>query len=267
MIRLQGASVRRGGRMLVQDIDLEIGAGRVTVLIGPNGAGKSTLIRLLSGEVKPSAGTVSLDGRPLAAFSPRELAMRRAVLGQANETTFGFSVADLAGLSLRLLPTRLIRAERTALIARALDRVGLTAFADRSIVHLSGGEKQRAHLARVLVQLWASEALHGPGLLLLDEPIAAQDLAHQLELLQVARRHAQAGGTVVLVLHDLNWAAGVADRILALRQGRIHADGPPPAVLTRALLAEVFDIDLEPGAVPAPGEPFILPQLARARRP
>jgi iron complex transport system ATP-binding protein len=111
-----------------------------------------------------------------------------------------------------------------------------------------------------------ARALYGPGLLLLDEPIAAQDLAYQLGLLEVVRGHAQSGGSVVVVLHDLNWAAGIADRMLVLRQGRIYADGPPPAVLTSAMLAAVFDIDLEPGAVPPPSEPFIRPQLARPRR-
>lgn len=265
MIGLESAGVRRGGKMLVENIDLRLERGHVTVIVGPNGAGKSTLMRLMSGEIRPTRGMVSLDARPLAAIGVRELAARRAVLGQANEDAPGFTVSELTALGLRLLPVLPLHNERTALIERALDHVGLAELADRSITTLSGGERQRAHLARVLAQLWAGEALHGPGLLLLDEPIAAQDLAHQLQVLEIARAHARCGGAVALVLHDLNWAARVADRIVVLRRGQIYAEGSPNDVLTHTMLADVFDVDLEPGAIPPADCPFVLPQLARSR--
>jgi len=265
MLTLEQAGMIRGGRAILSDIDCTLERGAVTVFVGPNGAGKSTLVRLASGELKPTSGAVSLDGHPLADFGPRELAARRAMLAQANDAAPGFTVAELAALGLRLLPSPPGAVGIAALVERALDHVGLTPVAGRSIAHLSGGERQRAHLARVLAQLWAGEARHGPGLLLLDEPIAAQDLAHQLRLLEIAKAHARSGGAVGLVLHDLNWAARVADRIVVLRQGQVYADGPAATVLTRSMLADVFDVDLEPGAVPPAGRPFVLPQLARVR--
>jgi iron complex transport system ATP-binding protein len=263
VIALDNVVLCRGGRPLVDRISLALETGRTTVIVGPNGAGKSTLIKLMSGELRPDAGAVHLDGRSLSQWEPRQMAARRAVLAQANETALGFTVGQLAALGLRLLPMAETGPGSAALVRRAIARAGLSNHEHQVLGRLSGGERQRAHLARVLVQLWASQALAGPGLLLLDEPIAAQDLAHQLLVLEIAREHAQAGGTVCVVLHDLNWAARVGDRLVVLSQGRVFADGPPQAVLNRPMLAAVFDVDLDPNATPAPGLPFVLPQLAR----
>ncbi|MTJ80680.1 MAG: heme ABC transporter ATP-binding protein [Telmatospirillum sp.] len=263
-IRLAGVSVDCRGRLLLDRIDLALEPGRTTVVVGPNGAGKTTLLKVLSGEIRPTRGTVLLDGRPLAEIGPRRLAARRALLSQANETAFGFTVRQLAGLGFRLLETPVPVPRRAVLVQKALDHVGLAGFEDREVGRLSGGERQRAHLARVLVQLWAAAGT-GAGLLLLDEPTAAQDLVHQLRVLEIARGHAEAGGTVCVVLHDLNWAAGIGDRMLVLSHGRIHSDGPPADVLTQAMLADVFGVDIRPCAVPPPGRPFIVPQLAGGR--
>ncbi len=260
MIALDDVSLKRGGRILVDRVGLALEPRRVTVIIGPNGAGKSTLIKLASGEIPPTTGTVTLDGQPLRRFSPRDLAGRRAVLAQSSDAAFGFTVRELATLSLRMLG---LAGSHKSLVDRALHLVDLAACADHAVERLSGGERQRAHLARILVQLWAGARLHGPGLLLLDEPIAAQDLAHQLRVLDIAQIHAEDGGAVGIVLHDLNWAARVADRLVVLHRGRIHADGTPAAVLTHDMLAEVYGVDLQPGAVSQ--SPFILPQLAAFR--
>ena len=263
MIALDKVVIRRGGRALVDRISLALDPGRTTVIVGPNGAGKSTLIKLMSGELRPDAGAVRLDGKPLGAWAPGGLAARRVVLAQANETALGFNVGQLAALGLRLLRGNASPSDPAALVRRAIAQAGLSGLEDRIVGRLSGGERQRAHLARVLVQLWAGQGADGPGLLLLDEPIAAQDLAHQLHVLEIAEDHARTGGTVCVVLHDLNWAARIADRLVVLSQGSIYADGPPACVLSRALLADVFDVDLHPNATPGPDLPFILPQLAR----
>jgi len=262
VIALDEVVVRRGGRALVDRVSLALAPGRTTVIVGPNGAGKSTLIKLLSGELRPDAGAVRLGETPLAALGPQRLAVRRAVLAQANETAFGFTVRQLAALGLRLLRNA-APSDPMPLIRRAIEQAGLAGLEDRVVGRLSGGERQRAHLARVLVQLWAGEASEGPGLLLLDEPIAAQDLAHQLHVLEIARNHARTGGAVCVVLHDLNWAVRIADRLVVLSQGSVYADGPPAAVLTRGMLAEVFDVDVDPNTTPRTDLPFILPQLAR----
>ncbi|MGC1303891.1 MAG: heme ABC transporter ATP-binding protein [Caulobacteraceae bacterium] len=264
MITLDAVSLLRNGRALIKHVSLALALGQTTVIIGPNGAGKSTLVRLLSGELEPSSGTIAFNGAPLHTMDPRHLAARRAVLAQANETAFGFTVSELAALGLRLLDLRFTAAQRANLVERALHTVGLAPLADRPLGRLSGGERQRAHLARVLTQLWAGASLHGPGLLLLDEPIAAQDLAHQLEVLEIAHEHATSGGGVIVVLHDLNWAARIADRLIVLNRGSVYADGPPAGVLTQTMLADVFAINLQPGATPPAGSPFVLPQLAVA---
>ncbi len=256
MIALDHVSLRRNSRLLIDRLSLAFMPGRITAIVGPNGAGKSTLVNLASGELTLSAGTVTLDGQPLGRLGPQELALRRAVLPQACESVPGLTARELSTLG----ASRLGADEPRALVDRALERVGLAHCTDRITERLSGGGRQRAHLARVLVQLWAGARRHGPGMLLLDEPIAAQDLAHQLRVLDIAGEHARSGGAVGIVLHDLNWAAHIADRLVVLQHGRIHAEGAPEAVLTRGMLAAVYGVVLEPGAVPA--GPFLLPQTA-----
>ncbi len=260
MIALDNVGIRRAGRILVDRVSLAFEPGQVTVIVGPNGAGKSTIVKLASGELVPSSGSVTLDGRPLHRSSPRELALRRAVLPQSGDAVSGFTARELAALGASLLG---IGVSCAPLVEQALYRVGLTGCADRPMERLSGGERQRAHLARVLVQLWEAARLHGPGTLLLDEPIAAQDLSHQLSVLEIARAHADEGGAVGIVLHDLNLAAHVADRLVVLHDGRVHAAGAPATVLTREMLAAVYGVALQPGAVT--DRPFLLPQMATLR--
>lgn len=263
LITLDNVGIQRAGRILLDRVNLAFEPGQVTVIVGPNGAGKSTIVKLASGELAPSSGSVTLGGQPLRRSSPRELALRRAVLPQSTDARSGLTVRELATLGISLLGTGLSPAGCAPLVEQALDRVGLAGCADRAVERLSGGERQRAHLARVLVQLWAAARHHGPGTLLLDEPIAAQDLAHQLRVLEIAREHADDGGAVGIVLHDLNWAAHVADRLVVLHEGRVHAVGAPATVLTREMLAAVYGVALQPGAVT--DRPFLLPQMATLR--
>ena len=262
MIRIEQARLEANGRALIDDIDLTIRAGETTVLIGPNGASKSSLVRLVSGAARPTSGRVLIDGTPITNFGPHRLALRRAVLSQTHEGGEGFTVEELVRLGLRLTAGRAPPAVQRAWIDEALGDVALQGWANRIVGTLSGGERQRAHFARVLVQLRAGADGGQLGALLLDEPIAAQDPAQQLRVLDVAQAHAAAGGTVLLVLHDLNWAARVATRIVALKKGRVIADGVPQAVLTGPLLKKLFDVDLNPGCIPD-DRPFVLPQMAR----
>ena len=150
-----------------------------------------------------------------------------------------------------------------ALVADALDEVDLSELAERTITTLSGGEQQRAHFARVLVQLAYGEAQHGPGVLLLDEPTASLDLRHQLDLIEATRRCAERGTTVIAILHDLNLAALFADRVVVLHQGTVAGDGPPHATITDAMLASVFNVDAAVGRAPPAGVPFVLPHAMR----
>ena len=262
-IEASGITVRIGAKALIDDVTLVIAPGETVALVGPNGAGKSTLLRVLAGEIAPRTGTVALRGRALQSYPPQALALHRAVLSQHTTVAFPFTVADVVRMGAG--SARGSKAE--ALVAAALAEVDLAAFEERIITTLSGGEQQRAQFARILVQLACGEAVHGPGLLLLDEPTASLDLRHQLDLLEATRRCRARGVTIVAVLHDLNLAALFADRIVVLDHGRIVADGPPRDILTDAMLEQVFGVASAIGRVPADGAPFVLPHtMARTQR-
>ncbi len=254
MYAAHGVSVAMGGRLLLDRVDLALAPGEVTVLVGPNGAGKSTLLSVIAGGRRPSAGRVTLHGRALADWSPAERAARRAVLSQSVSLAFAFRVEEVVRLG---LPAGVARPTADRIVADALARVGLAGFAARDCTTLSGGEQQRAHLARALVQLAAPGAARGPGYLLLDEPTTGLDLAHQLLVVEIARAHAAGGGGVLAVLHDLNLAALAADRVVALDRGRIVADGAPADVITDRLLADTYRVGLRVNVVPP--SVFVLP--------
>ncbi|HVZ08061.1 heme ABC transporter ATP-binding protein [Rhodopila sp.] len=263
MLEARSVTLRRGGRTILDDVSVVLRAGEVTGVIGPNGSGKSTLLRILSGVTAPDAGEVFIAGTPLRRLRPAELALRRAVLSQERPAGFAFTVRELVSLGAqRGIPRA--AAETQALVTRAIDRVGLGAAEHQATDRLSGGERQRAHLARALVQLWTGRGVaNGGGMLLLDEPLSAQDPLHQIDILDLAREHAGQGGTVMIILHDINAAVRAADRLVVLRQGHVAADGSPTSVVTKAMLAGVFDVDLTPCTAPEPPLPFVLPQVAR----
>lgn len=258
MIEARSLSLALGGRTILHALDLTLHAGALTVVAGPNGAGKSSLLKLLTGEAEPTGGTVTLDGVPLGLQGPAALARRRAVLPQASALAFPFTVAEVVRLGLEAGG----RPPRAEAIAEALQRVDLPDFAGRFYGELSGGEQQRVHLARVLAQIGAPVGEEGPRFLFLDEPVSSLDIRHQIAVLAIARDFARRGGGVLAVLHDLNLAAGFADRLLVLSRGRVAADGTPGAVLTDALIETVFGLPLRVGALPPAAVPFVLPQTA-----
>ena len=225
--------VQLGGACILDGVDLTVGVGEVVALVGPNGAGKSTLLAVLSGDIEPARGTVTLDDVPLGEHSARALARRRAVLLQHQGLAFGFRVEEVV----RMGRSPWHRSDREddddRVVAESLARADVTGLAHRHFPTLSGGEQGRTSFARVLAQ----ETL----IVLLDEPTAALDIRHQEALLSVAREAARDGASVVVVLHDLSLAAAYADRVCLLSQGRVRADGAPAAVLTSALLSEVYE--------------------------
>ncbi|USI71440.1 ABC transporter ATP-binding protein [Sphingomonas morindae] len=250
-MRAEALTLRRGGRLVLEDIDLAFPAGRVTALLGPNGAGKSSLLGCLAGLIAPTSGAVTLDGAPLARLPRRARARRIGLLPQAADLHWDIDVETLVALG--RLPHRgrggLGAADRAA-IAAALAACDLLPLAGRGVHQLSGGERGRALLARVL----AGE----PDWLLADEPLASLDPAHQLDVLDRLRAVAAGGAGVILVLHDLHLAARVADQVVLLRDGRLVAAGDSAATLTPATLAETFGIRVEIGRA-ADGGRFILP--------
>ncbi|MCQ4162954.1 heme ABC transporter ATP-binding protein [Roseomonas sp. GC11] len=250
MIALEGCTLRRAGRALVEDVSLALQPGEVLALAGPNGAGKSTLLKLFSGEHRPDAGEVRLEGRALAAWAPLALARRRAVVSQSVALSFPLRAAEVAALG--RLPwhgTPAMRQDRAA-VARALARAGVAHLAGQPYARLSGGEQQRVQIARALAQM---EGMPGPAALLLDEPTASLDPGHRAALLRLLRALAAEGVAVLIVLHDLNEARFVADRVALLAGGRLLAAGAPEAVLEPGALGDLYGVPFrDAGGVLAP---------------
>ncbi|SJM50658.1 heme ABC transporter ATP-binding protein [Gulosibacter sp. 10] len=236
---------------VLDGINLDIRAGEVLALVGPNGAGKSTLINTITADVEVLSGEVTLDGYPTHAWTNRELAMRRAVLLQQIDIAFSFTVSEVVDMG-RAPWQGTPQAKADELItAGALERTDTQRFAERQYPSLSGGERARAALARVLAQT--------SSVMLLDEPTAAMDIKHQEHVLELVRSYAATGCAVVVIVHNLDLAAAYADRIALLSDGRIVADGPPAEVLTAERVSEVYDYPVHILNDPRTGAPIVVP--------
>jgi len=273
MLEARDLTYTTGGSILLRGVDVGVQPGRVLVLIGPNGAGKSTLLRLLSGDLKPTQGAVLLDGRPLGAYPPSDLARRRAVVPQASALSFPFTVLEVTMLGVTVPGFGVSDAEARKVALEALASLDMADLRDRSYVHLSGGERQRVHIARALCQLamptWRSGETR---CFLLDEPTASLDLAHQTQVLATLRRQAEAGHAVLAVLHDLNLAAALADDIVLLARTQVLATGSARDVLRDDLLSDAYGCPVHTNQTPQGDRPFVLPpavfatQATRATR-
>ena len=235
-------------------VSLEVQRGTIVGLLGPNGSGKTTLLRIVSGVLKPLAGSVRLDGRPIEQLSRRDLARRVAVEPQETHSTFDFSVLDmvLMGRYPHLGPFALEGAADQAIARDALAVTGTAAFETRAFATLSGGEKQRVVIASALAQ--ASD------MLLLDEPTAALDLRYQFEITLLLRRlNAERGTTMIVSTHDLNLAAALCERIVLLKQGRVLAQGPTRETLTAENIRLLYDVDADVQFHPRAGHLTVVP--------
>ena len=227
-------------REVLRSLDLTLVRGDVIALVGTNGSGKTTLLRLLTGVLRPDAGSVRFDGQPVANWRRGDLARRVAVLPQQLDLPVGFRVAELVEMGRAPHARRLFASTEAdgRAVARALADADALELADRYAEELSGGERQRLLVAMALAQ--------EPDLLLLDEPTLHLDLAHQVALLAAIRRlREQRGLTVLAVLHDLNLAAAFAPRVAVLDEGRLVADGPPEEVLSPDLVRRVFGVRVD----------------------
>nr|WP_235948874.1 heme ABC transporter ATP-binding protein [Nocardia terrae] len=250
-LRARKVSAARGERTVLDSVDFDVVAGQIVALVGPNGAGKSTLLAALAGELDLTGGSVELDGHALTHWTHLDMARRRAVLPQSHTVGFPFSAREVVAMG-RAPWARTPRQDHDdAAIATAMAATDVTRFAARPFPALSGGERARVALARVLAQDTAT--------LLLDEPTAALDLGHQEQVLRLARERATAGAAVVVVLHDLGVAAAYADRVAVLEAGRIAADGPPREILTPALLSRVYQHPVDVFDHPVTGAQLVLP--------
>ena len=255
MIEARDVHVRLGRAEALRGVSMTAHPGEVTAIVGPNGSGKTTLLRCLTGEL-PHEGTVTLDDRPIVGWNPAALAARRAVLPQATPLAFPFTVIEVVRLGLTSGP----EAADRSIAHRALARVGLQGYEGRFFQELSGGEQQRAQIARVLTQVWSPVWEGRPRWLLLDEPVAALDITHQLQVIALAQDYAKAGGGVIAVMHDLNLTAIMAAHVVLIANGQVAAAGPPNEVLTDDPLSRAYGCYVRTRV--APDGPFILPQAS-----
>jgi iron complex transport system ATP-binding protein len=247
--RAVGVTLRH--RPVLRGVDLDLRPGEVLGLIGPNGAGKTTLLRALAGLV-PTGGEIRLEGRPLTDHTPAERARRIGFLPQDGGVAWALPVEALVALGRipHTGPFRAFNEADRAAVARALETLELQPLRQRPVTELSGGERARALLARVL----AGE----PRLLLADEPVAGLDPAHQLRVMQELRRLASGGTAVVVVLHDLTLAARFCDRLLLVERGRTLLEGAPLEVLRAPEAGRAYGVRLTVATID--GLPAVLPE-------
>ena len=258
LVEARGASFTYGGPDVLDDVSLSASAGELVGLVGPNGSGKSTLLRLVAGLLRPRAGSVRLCGLDPWRAPRREVARVAALVPQEAQVAHGFTVRDVVAMGRaphQGLLAASTRFDRGA-VEGALAACDLVHLAERRLGTLSGGERRRVFFARALAQ--------EPRVLLLDEPTAFLDLAHQVAVMSMAEVAARAGLCVVAVLHDLNLAAASCDRLVALSRGRVVAEGRPAEVLTRERLREVWGVEVWRGENGADGSPVVLPVRATA---
>lgn len=245
---------------VLDGVDVDILDGELTVIVGPNACGKSTLLRALAGVLGVRDGEVSLSGRSLSTYRPKEVARHLGLLPQAPSAPDGIVVSDLVARG-RYPHQSLLRqwsSADEAAVAAALAAANVADLADRPVDELSGGQRQRVWIAMVLAQQ--------TPVLLLDEPTTYLDIAHQLEVLDLARRLQEDGRTVVAVLHELHLAFRYATHVIVMRDGAIVAQGRPGEVVTAQLVGDVFDVDCRIVPDPETGSPMVIPLARRGRR-
>lgn len=254
----ESIEVGYGAAPVVKGVDLALPPGRMTVIVGPNACGKSTLLRALARLRPASSGVAILDGTPVQRFGAKDFARRLALLPQAVPVPEGIAVADLVARG-RFPHQGMLRqwsdADEIA-VRRAMAATATSGLADRPVDDLSGGQRQRVLLAMVLAQ--------DTDLLLLDEPTTYLDVTHQIEVLELCAQLRREGRTVVAVLHDLQMAARYADHLVAMREGRLVAQGSPAEVVTPAFIEATFGLRARVIEDPETGGPLVVPLSGRA---
>ncbi|MFJ8146326.1 ABC transporter ATP-binding protein [Streptomyces sp. NPDC096048] len=249
----RGVSVGYGARTVIDELDVAIPPGVITTIIGPNGCGKSTLLRTLSRLLKPTRGTVVLDGEDIVTLRTRDVAKKLGLLPQAPVAPEGLTVSDLVarGRHPHQGWLRQWSSDDAAVVERALAMTGVSDLADRPVDSLSGGQRQRVWISMTLAQ--------GTDLLLLDEPTTYLDLAHAIDVLDLVDDLHESGCTVVMVLHDLNLATRYSDNLVVMREGAVLAQGHPRDVITAELLHEAFGLRAKVIDDPVGDRPLIVP--------
>ncbi len=250
MIGVNNVQVTRSGRAVVDQVSLTVGAGELVALIGPNGSGKSSLVAAICGDL-PYKGQITVGSTLVEHRSYAALAKSRAVVTQDNPVSLGFTVEEVVGFGRSPWRGTVLEDQDDEFINRALTSMDLHALAQRPVQQLSGGERARVAMARALAQ--------GTEVLILDEPTAALDPRHQMELLTTVRDLVDRGHSALVVLHDLTLASSFADRVVLMRAGRVVAQGPPSDVMVPQTLEAAYEIRMLTLIDPTNGRPVVVP--------
>ncbi|EPR76719.1 Heme ABC transporter, ATPase component HmuV [Leifsonia rubra CMS 76R] len=250
MISARNIGVRLDSRDILNGVSLDVQRGEVLALVGPNGAGKSTLLSVLSGDRKPDSGSVTLDGRDVGSIRHWELARLRAVLTQENSVSFPFRVSEVVAMGRSPWARSSESRDDVAVVNAAVEATDVAHLSARRYTALSGGEKARVSLARVLAQ--------ATPVVFLDEPTAALDLRHQEDVMRVARAMADDNRAVVIVLHDLSLAGAYSDRLALVAHGALDAIGTPAEVLTAERVERVYGLPVD--LYDVAGHPVVVPR-------
>lgn len=252
-VNAQSLQIGYGERVIVSDFDIHLEKGRITSIIGPNGSGKSTLLKALTRLIRFQKGSVTVEGRDLLDYAPKELARKVGVLPQIHSAPADFLVKELVsyGRMPHLNFLSRMGAKDETIIEDAMKATNTWHLRDKSIHEISGGETQRVWIATVLAQQ--------PEILFLDEPTTYLDVSHQLETMQMVKDlNRKTGVGVVMVLHDLSHAMEVSDHIVVVKDGRKYAEGAPEEVITREMMREVYNVDCDVIKLPGRGKPLIV---------
>ncbi len=255
MIEANDISYSVRGRRLLEEVSVKLKTGRLVAVVGPNGAGKSTLLKILTRELSPEKGTLTLDGRDMTGYTYLDLARKRAVLTQQNKLSLPFEVQEVVMMGRYPFHKNAPEERDYEIVEECLRSVGMLPFARRIFPTLSGGEQQRVQLAKALAQIWETEK----AFLFLDEPTNGMDLLHQYHALDISRQLADKGAGVVAVLHDLNMTLQYADEVLLMQKGRIRMSGTPQEVLTAVNIEDVFSVPVRLMKLPGSQGNIIVP--------
>ena len=255
--RLEAGNLVAGydNKIIIDDVDIVIPSGKISVIVGANASGKSTLLKTLSRLIHPDSGRILLDGREIKNYPSKHLAQLLGLLPQSPVVPDGIAVSDLVARGRFPYHTFLKGMEKKdyEAVEEALDIMGITELANRSVNELSGGQRQRVWIAMALAQQ--------TDILLLDEPTTYLDITYQIEILDLLTDlNRKRGTTIVMVLHDINLSARYADHIFAVKKGKLVAQGAPAEVITEELINQVFGLSCTVMRDPASGSPFIIPK-------
>ncbi len=257
-IKTHDLSIMFNGKPCLKNINLSCATDELTILIGPNGAGKSTLLKACSGDIVSSQGQVTINDKGIGEYSAMELAKTRAVMTQSYEMGFSFSVHEIVAMGCYAYEGQISKQEKRQIVHEAMGYLGISHLSENNFMTLSGGEKQRTQLARVLVQLWFPYEQEEARFLLLDEPTSSLDIFHQYHVLTLAKELTKRNIGVLAVVHDLSLAASFADQLILLSKGEVVVQGEAKTVLQRDYLNQVYGVKADYHQFSAQTKPTIV---------